>query len=588
MFLFGSNDAALVVKAVNEYVSSTAVSKSLTVEYRRTELQASANSILNEMLGKAPSAKSIVKVSGQFDALSLSGFGTDGKFGITNDGRPTGMSRNTRDALPFAGDTTFMSELGVQLVTPKTNGPRYRCVFVVGTMVGPKSDRSGFGDQTSTFPEKPYVAAPAGVYVQNLSMLTTKQGKKGYFGAEVGRFSARYGPLFLQRPNTSSYFSNERWNNGAYDMDGVRLFANFGNAKLNFMIATPGLAAEKAGMVAAQPMRSSVGAAFSPDSNEPNALPTRPTGLSGATSFDVGSVVGMDLRLSLPGFGNLQSSFLKLGASNFRLHPDTDAGSSNSKAEANSQQIYGVQLNGSVFGIPVRGALAKSDVYRNSVPVITNNNLAAYLEANVKAGPIRGEVGIKQLDAQFGAPGDWGRIGDWWNPVGIAGSYLNVYADVLPSLSLSANVDMLHGTGNGTSTSFIGVVNDRITRYTVQNGLRPSDVLTKVRIGAQIRTNPTSGINLGFDVADTKLDPRTDYGSPPSQRSVGDPVTGSPIAHWYDLSYFHEFGQSSRLTLSLQFSDYDYQGRSGYEAFPTLGIPNAKGGIFALQYSYRF
>ncbi|GIV02331.1 MAG: hypothetical protein KatS3mg015_1161 [Fimbriimonadales bacterium] len=59
-------------------------------------------------------------------------------------------------------------------------------------------------------------------------------------------------------------------------------------------------------------------------------------------------------------------------------------------------------------------------------------------------------VGYREVERFFGAPGDWGRIGIWWNPTDVKG--FDGYVKFMPSDSIGVKVGakMWTGVDNGT------------------------------------------------------------------------------------------------------------------------------------------
>ena len=75
------------------------------------------------------------------------------------------------------------------------------------------------------------------------------------------------------------------------------------------------------------------------------------------------------------------------------------------------------------------------------------------------------DLGYRYIAPQFRAPGDWGRIGMWWNPSDIQGFYGSVNFQVNSKLGLGVNGGMYEGRdltvngGQGLSSD------DEVTHY---------------------------------------------------------------------------------------------------------------------------
>ncbi len=513
----------------------------------------------------SPAKAPYFTITGRFDSIFLSGFGLDNQVGITVDGRPTGISHSTLKPLNFPGDATALEELTFEFTTPATRGPRYHGIIVAGNMVGTSSEpTAGFGDQVNPSPNTPFVASAFSVYIQDLSVVTSKKAKGTEIGVELGRFGERFGPLFLQRPNTAPYFQSDQWNNGAYNVDGARGFYDGRFGKGTLLVAAADLGASSNGFTPVQPLMSSTGAIFEIGSTF--GPPGRPQGTSGVQEFPVHSIMGGNWKVQIPHYGTAQATYLRLAANDFRVIGQ-------SAPLANTQQVYGVQFDGNIYGFPARAAYAKSDLTFNGQPVSSNDNVAAYAELDAKVGPVGGTLGFRQIDSQFGAPGDWGRIGDWWNPVGIAGPYTSVSFSPIPVVTLTTSAEIQHGTGDGRAPG------GESSFYLGPAGLGVSDTVTRYKVGVQFTPGAHSGVGVGYDTADYGLSKRTFSG-----------VSGTPVGHWYDLTYFYEWNDTSKINVLFELSDFDSKGIAGFAAFPNLGSAgtNARGGLIAVQYTYKF
>ncbi|WP_457825283.1 hypothetical protein, partial [Staphylococcus aureus] len=89
-----------------------------------------------------------------------------------------------------------------------------------------------------------------------------------------------------------------------------------------------------------------------------------------------------------------------------------------------------VNFNAGGFGF--NGGFSQSDLYVNGSKFVSKDTYAWYAQVSKDWDKFGAKVGYRYISPRFGAPGDWGRIGLWWNPTDIKGVYGNAYLDVTP------------------------------------------------------------------------------------------------------------------------------------------------------------
>ena len=190
-----------------------------------------------------------VDISGGIDWVGLAGMGEDkfgGRYGVTVDGRPTGVGRGSYSGVEVGGnrDLTFLHEAALTLTSAKKTGPRFRLTTVIGNMLSdgvnpalnsdsPFLGAQPFGNQSFTASGTSFIEGEERVYVQNASVAFDTSVYGLGFGVEAGRVGYKVSPYIYQRPDTTPYFANDRWDNGEWSMDGAILGFSFGTAKLN-------------------------------------------------------------------------------------------------------------------------------------------------------------------------------------------------------------------------------------------------------------------------------------------------------------------------------------------------------------------
>jgi polyhydroxyalkanoate synthesis regulator phasin len=182
-----------------------------------------------------------VDLHGDLNGLVLGGYSTNGKFGVTVDGRPTGVGRGSYTGVPVGvnKDLTVLHEVGLELSSTNTTGPKWHIVGAAGNMVGGGLAAAGngaapFGTINSTLAGVPFgEGAAATIYFQNFDLTFDEKVGGLNFTADLGRVGYKVSPYIFQRPDTTPYFDNARWDNGEYSIDGGVIAFGIGSAKLN-------------------------------------------------------------------------------------------------------------------------------------------------------------------------------------------------------------------------------------------------------------------------------------------------------------------------------------------------------------------
>ncbi|MFI5385747.1 MAG: S-layer homology domain-containing protein [Fimbriimonadales bacterium] len=497
-----------------------------------------------------------------------------GGFGITTDGRPEGVKRDG-SGNPGGGteDLTILHENALNIVSNNDSGPTLHATMVMGNMFGARgflnSVGSGlaFGNQSMVFDGAPFGEAVESWYFQdfNVNFDTSVLGLG--FNATLGRTGYKVSPYIFQRPDTTPYFANDRWDDGRWMFDGGVLGFKFGGAKLDVFGGRNSSQTDTA-FTGLQPMFA--GAAGNPFS--PGASVGRPRGFERNNDFGNGGIMsglmidqslGLNLQVPLSHTGALNLAYLWLDADN----PLSVIGNTSGR-NANRVNVYGGDLKFNFSSINVEGGYSKSDVMSGSHTIINKNNAAWYGTLGYASNNWGIKGGYRRVEPQFGAPGDWGRIGIWWNPTDIEGWMADFHFDINKDVRLMAS----GGSYTGTNTTLNGVT-----------GLGTNDHLTHATIGLGYKMGGNHTLMLGYETVMWDLKDR-----------IGANFTGGkPTEQWFNIGWGVDLSSRAKFSVLWQISQYDSKGVADMGPFGNgpggaTSQTKAEGGLITTQLTFRF
>jgi len=495
-----------------------------------------------------------------------------GGFGVTVDDRPTGVARDGTGGLAGGTeDLTILHENALKIVSNNESGPTLKAVMVFGNMFGgdffipATTPGIAFGNQSQLFPGTPFGEAGANWYFQEFSVNFDTSILGLGFNADLGRVGYKVSPYIFQRPDNTPYFSNERWDNGMWNFDGAVLGFKFGGAHLN-VIAGRNSGRFDSAFGELQPMSAGgAGVPFSPGTTD------RPRGFGRNNDFGLGGQVpglsidqslGLHLSVPLSNTGALNLAYMWLDA-NAPLGVIGGGG-----ATANRVNVYGGDLKFNFSNIDLEGGFSKSDVMDGNHAIINRNNNAWYATLGYASANWGIKGGYRRIDPQFAAPGDWGRIGIWWNPTDIKGWYADAHFDMNKSLRLMANVGMY----TGTNTTINGVT-----------GLGTDDHLNHASVGIGYKMGANHSLLLGYEGVWWDLADR------PGVLFTG----GNPTETWFNIGWGVDLSSRAKFNVLWQISKYDSKGVAGMGPFGfgpggAAAQTRAEGGLITTQLTFKF
>jgi hypothetical protein len=514
-----------------------------------------------------------VDISGGVDWVMVGGYGDDdfgGLYGVSVDGRPTGVGRGgySGQNVSFTRDLSMMHEAALTLTSAKKTGPKFRLTTVIGNMLNDSGffdiagvNGAGMGNQATGATGAPFGEAGEDLYIQNASVSFDTSVYGLGFGVEAGRLGYKVSPYIFQRPDVTPYYANDRWDNGEWSIDGAVLGFSFGNAKINVSAGRTDSPASggfgnptnntSVGGVNVQPMaagRSSIGNVF------PGG--TRPIGLNSG-DLPIDQMLGITASVPIMKDGSLNLAYLWLDS-----NTPIPAGS----GVANRTTVFGGDGHFSFGNFLVNAGYSQSNLDYNGSSRVDDDNAAWYANIGLESGRWGANVGYRSIDPLFAAPGDWGRIGMWWNPVDIEGIQGSAH------LNLSSDIRLV-----GTAESYRG-------RETSNSIMSHDDELRRYTVGLEYKMASNYDLSLGVE------DVRWDLDSTNPMVPVGS--NGSAIERWYDIGFGWSLSDNAKLKFLWQVSDYKALQLPGFALpFGTSSNPSqvaARGGMITTQLSVKF
>ncbi len=559
---------------------------------------------LDERVGKLEKRKPPVDFRGTVDTVTLGGFSRDNTIGYSVDGRPTGVGRgdNVGQPVGLTRDLSLFHELGLTFTDNTNPDPNWRVVLAVGNMLDDFVNRqdTGLADQANTgfTSGTPFHEGAETIYLPQASAKFEGKAHRIPYRVEMGRFGHQISAYTYQRPDTTPYFTNDRWDNGDWSSDGFLARLGFGAKTLNLFIAKPSngtFVAKNGNGFATQTMLAGA-------SGAPFALGTfRPLGVSASNQMVVNTVMGMDFKAPFLKNGELTATYLNLASNGgaFAVQQSSVASSvafpklpvGSPGQPYNNVELFGVSFHALVGGLlPLHGSFAQTNLKRGNETVQSHDNQAMELGITKDSGKGLGfKAGFRSIGANFGAPGDWGRIGMWWNPTNINDFYLT------PTLPLGKNWDLEvenhYATGLGKGRYLISTVQLDALIFIpfVPMGSGDHQVNTSVHFKHKLSGN--TKMVFGVENAAWHIKNRTDA-------QAGD-LGGNPTERWYDFGINMGKG-ATNFSFLFQLSDYDAHNAQGFglpnpigsfvfgNPFSNNNIFRAKGGLISTQVSSHF
>lgn len=484
---------------------------------------------LEDRVSKLEKRKAAVDISGDINVLMLAGNSRDGRFGLNRDGFLTGVDPGRgRGPAGMTKDLSILHEGALTFAGTNDTGPKWKGTLVLGNML------DTFGGQSGLLPGTGYAQGSSDVYLQDFTVKFDTSIAGLAFNAEAGRIGYKVSPYLFQRIDNTSYFANERWDNGLYHFDGALVGFNLGSTKLDVFAGNTSKV-DSVNRVAVNTFQSG------PLNGTFGAYP--------ALVFD--RMLGANLNVPLTTKGNLNVAYILLDSTNGIPVDGTGA---------NRLAIYGADLKFNLGKIDIGGGYGKTDLQQDSLIVSNNNNTAWHVDGRYDGNKWNVMAGYREVEANYLAPGDWGRLGIVRNPTNVKGFNVAANFDLTSEISLNAG----GAWDSGKNSDFGGTT-----------GLNTSTKINTWNVGATWRTNKNLSLMLGYH--DTQFKDLN--------RAVVTNNPGNTTASykWLSFGIGYELSSASKLMMQYELSDIsnDFQVVRG-------GGGRFTGGLLSTQLSVKF
>lgn len=486
--------------------------------------------------------KPAVDISGDVNLWLGAGNSRDDRYGLDMDGRVNGT---TNAANPNLGtnagltrDLTILHEAGIKLSGTNETGPQWQGTLVVGNMLanadaltGLPTSRRAFGNQSTLQSGFGYAEGPGDVYLNDFSVKFTTSVAGLGFNAEVGRVGYKVNPYVFQRIDNTSYFSNERWDNGEYTFDGAILGFNLGGAKIDIIGGRNSDRLSTNGVEINPTMAGRVGGPF------------------GFGALNIDRTLGVNANIPLSSAGNLNLSYLWLESDNYTgVDPQN---------LANRVNVFGANADFNIGKIKLEGGFFQTNLSANEDNVIDEDNTAFFAGASYAGDRFNLFAKYREVEANYVAPGDWGRLGVLRNPTNIKGFQVGGSLDVTSGLAIKAMGEFYEGKDNA---------------FAATSGFGEGTNINKFSVDLSYKVNPNTSIFVGYE--DTEFEDLVN----PSAKVL----TGNPRYRWTTFGVGYGLSDAAKLTIQYQISDVENE-------YQIAGIGTRfTGGLLTTQLSVKF
>ncbi len=487
---------------------------------------------MNNRLGILEKRKPAVDIHGDVNMVSVMAHSTDDLFGVTVDNRFEGYGRGSYSGEPvgITRDWTFAHQIGFDFDGTNDTGPKWHVAVVAGNFLGFTGEGGFGGDATHNASFTPFHEGVWAVYIPDawVKIGTSLMGKG--FDLTLGRQGYQTNPYFFKKPDVTPYFDIPRWDDGNWIFDGAKVGMNFGpNVSLDVW------GGRQSSQTATDSLPFSnmwVGGFWSIDDN--------------SLDLTVDRHLGANLNFKMGDRANLMVNYIFLDSDTIETAPITGD-------DYNRVTVLGGALDFKVAeNLMVHGGYGKTDYMENTSKALDDQNTAWWANADWHNANWNLAGGYRRIEWFYAAPGDWGRIGPYWNPRDIQGFWVkagfkaNNRMDIWAKASFDQSIDDSSGFGYWF----------------------PDSDIRNYNVGLDYQINDDWSMMLGYE----RFEQDT-------------PADGTPRFNWYRVGFNYKTDATSSLKLFYEFSDYDSDGNGYYDG---VWGPERRGGIFTLQYYKKF
>jgi len=468
-----------------------------------------------------------IAITGDANLFLLSGGGRDGKANLDRDGRYSGSRFQTAPAnvvgTSFLKDLSVFHEGAFTFASTKETGPKFYGTLVFSNLIGAGTNPNvtSFGSQNTLSYGRAYgEGAATDVYIQSFGV--DFDGKLAGVPLEfrVGRIGLSLGPYLFQRQDLTSYFQNERWDNGEFALDGAEVEFELGNVELEI-----------------------TGGKIS------NRGSNNGTDLQGilARGLEVDRLFSVNAEVKLGDENELNLNYLLLDG--------TRSAPINGRF-FNRLAVFNVDGKFEIGKASLAAGFSQNDFKENEKNRLNKDNKAYFVSGLLPVGSSEFSLKYDAVEANFAAPGDWGRLGIWRNPTNIERISAGATLPLGSRVKLAADGTYARGKKNGGNSplgkdSYVGTI-----------GLQ-----------ATYEASKTLSFVAGFENVEFR-------------RLPGNNTT--PKYQWFNLGANMKLSDSATLNVAYEASDIKNEFYLPYLGVPRNGSNRYTGGLFTTQLSVKF
>ncbi len=389
---------------------------------------------LSARVSRLETQRPAIEFSGDANLFLSMGFGDDGGVGVNQDGKVFGFNRSGQNAAGIE-DLSVLHDLGLTFKGTNENGPQFKGTLVIGNAYNSNSG-VGFGNQSdyAGFVNSQYDEGDTSMFLQNLEVsFPTRLAGLGV-AARVGRIGYKSSPMILQRIDTTSFYANDRWDNGLYAVDGAEAGIDFGGGKFTAILARASNQTTNASNAFNRLKFQNI----TVGGEQASFLNYQGIGNVNANGLAVQRLMGATVSAGFgSGAGAINASYLLMDANTFTgFVPGTGR-------NVNRAEVFGGDISYNFSNLKVGAGFGQINYNEDDSRALDENN--KYYEVN--AGYTGNNFGItggyRHIEAQYQAPGDWGRYGLIRNPTNVQGFNVNASLNLTGALSLNGSYENL-------------------------------------------------------------------------------------------------------------------------------------------------
>ncbi len=380
--------------------------------------------------------KPLLVLSGDVNLFALGGYSSSNTPGLLTSGYRTGLGEGSYLGQPVGvtRDLQILHEAAFTVKTQPEAPVRFKGTFTVGNLL---ASNAGYSSTSNL----PLTEGRSDFAIDTAQAEWDFMRARGKGTITVGRYSHQVGPYLLQRPDTTTVYTNERWDDGGYRFDGAKLTFNWPGSEINVFGGRSG----------------SINSLNGVDLTQPSIF------ISNALSLPIEQVLGFSGKFQLNKVASVSGGYMYLDANTQNPGPQS----------VNRMITLGGAAHFDFGGLKIDAGVAKPIKKNAGSTVQDNENEASFAEATFGVGPAKVTGGWRNVETFSFNNGDWGRFGTIQNPTGFTGYYGEVFVPI-GTLSLAGRYEKAEGMG-AVGTAGLGS-KDSLENYSASLTLPVSDV----------------------------------------------------------------------------------------------------------------